>query len=178
MKKTVCLHVVLSVLVALAAAGAPSPAGAQGPSQIGGLPANAKWLAFEFMEEGNKVCYMAGRPDKAEGNYSRRGDIFLLVTHRPSEGARDVVSVLAGYPYKPDTHPTITIDDEDYQLTAMGETAWAENADTDSQLVRAMRAGSQMVVRGTSTRGTETTDTYSLIGFTAAHNAITSACGL
>jgi hypothetical protein len=177
MKRTVRLHV-LSALTLLAASLAPAAAPAQAPSPIGGLPANAKWLAFEYTEGENRVCYMAGKPDKAEGNYTQRGDIFLLVTHRPSENSRDVVSILAGYPYKPDTSPTITIDDQDFEMTPVGDTAWAANSSTDAELVRAMRAGSRMVVRGTSTRGTLTTDTYSLIGFTAAHNAITQACGL
>jgi hypothetical protein len=31
---------------------------------------------------------------------------------------------------------------------------------------------------GTSTRGTDTRDTYSLIGFTKAYEAANSACGL
>jgi hypothetical protein len=35
-----------------------------------------------------------------------------------------------------------------------------------------------MIVKGTSSRGTLTTDTYSLSGFTAAFNAISKACGL
>ena len=34
-----------------------------------------------------------------------------------------------------------------------------------------------MVVKGISSAGTKTTDTYSLKGFTAAHAAINSACG-
>ena len=38
--------------------------------------------------------------------------------------------------------------------------------------------GSGMIVRGVSSRGTETTDTYSLNGFTRAHNAIGQACGV
>ena len=33
-----------------------------------------------------------------------------------------------------------------------------------------------MVVKGTSSRGTVTTDTYSLRGFTAAYDAISGAC--
>jgi Invasion associated locus B (IalB) protein len=40
-----------------------------------------------------------------------------------------------------------------------------------------LKAGKQMIVRGTSSRGTETTDTYSLSGFTAALAAIDKACG-
>ncbi len=35
-----------------------------------------------------------------------------------------------------------------------------------------------MIVAGISSRGTLTTDTYSLNGFTAAYDAITRACGV
>ncbi len=45
-------------------------------------------------------------------------------------------------------------------------------------MVQAMRRGRKMVVRGLSTRGTKTVDTYQLAGFTAAHKAIGKACGV
>ena len=56
------------------------------------------------------------------------------------------------------------------------DTAWARDAASDSAMVKAMIRGNTMVIRGTSNRGTVTTDTYSLSGFTAAHNAINKAC--
>ena len=40
-----------------------------------------------------------------------------------------------------------------------------------------MKSGKQLIVRGTSSRGTATTDTYSLAGFTAALAASDKACG-
>ena len=43
-------------------------------------------------------------------------------------------------------------------------------------MVEAMRRGATMIVEGISSRGTHTKDTYSLTGFTAAHNAINEAC--
>lgn len=52
----------------------------------------------------------------------------------------------------------------------------AVNSEEDRKLVKAMKAGSKMVVVGYSSRGTKTTDTYSLSGFTAAYNAISKAC--
>ena len=41
-----------------------------------------------------------------------------------------------------------------------------------------MKKGNRMVVKGTSSRGTLTTDTFSLKGFTKAYGAIGKACGL
>ena len=45
-----------------------------------------------------------------------------------------------------------------------------------AKLVRAMKSGNRMVVYGTSSRGTKTTDTYSLSGFTAMKKRIDKAC--
>ncbi|MCA1940527.1 MAG: invasion associated locus B family protein [Caenispirillum bisanense] len=154
---------------------AASPAAAADPEILG---AYTDWTAYTFTENGNKVCYMASEPKKAEGNYDKRGDVFVLVTHRPADKTRDVVSVVAGYPYKAESEVRMTIDGRDTSLFTHGERAWARDTATDRKLVESMKAGRQMVVKGSSERGTNTTDTYSLSGFTAAHDAITKACGL
>src|SRR3990167_8855328 len=59
------------------------------------------WSAFTGSEGGKKVCYMVGVPTKEAGDYARRGEVYLLVTHRPADNSRDVVSFTAGYSYKP-----------------------------------------------------------------------------
>ena len=67
------------------------------------------WSAYMFEENGGKVCYMASTPKKAEGNYTSRGDIFALVTHRPGEGTKDVFSYITGYPYKKGADVTVEV---------------------------------------------------------------------
>lgn len=134
------------------------------------------WLAYSFVEDGNKVCYMASKPKKDEGNYSRRDDIFALITHRPSEDTKDVFSYIAGYTYKSGSDVTIDVAGKKFTLFTQGGTAWTPDADTDARLSKAIRAGSNMVVRGTSSRGTATKDTFSLKGSTAAHKKITAEC--
>ncbi|MBB4286246.1 invasion associated locus B family protein [Roseospira goensis] len=167
---------VLALLVT-AAATAPllsaSPAAAQDVKTIGKF---RDWTAYTYDESGNKVCYIASRPQKDEGDYARRGDIFAIVSHRPAEGARNVVSFVAGYPYKEKSEVSVSIDGRrEFTLFTHDETAWAYDED-DAKLVDAMKAGGTMVVKGTSSRGTLTTDTYSLMGFTNAHGAITREC--
>ena len=61
-------------------------------------------------------------------------------------------------------------------LFTQGDTAWTMGEADDAALVAAMKAGVDMVVRGKSERGTDTKDTYSLLGFTAAYDAIGQAC--
>ena len=135
------------------------------------------WSAFTEIEGGRKTCYIGSVPKKSAGNYTQRDPTFVIVTHRPAEGTRDEVSVRAGYTYQQASSVTVTIDRNPFRLWTQGGHAWANTPD-DPKLVAAMRRGNAMVVKGTSTRGTLTTDTYSLTGFTAAYNAASRACGL
>lgn len=136
------------------------------------------WSAFSDGKGKSRICYMASVPTKETGKYKTRGDSFMLITHRPAEKARDVVELRAGYTYKKDSEVTVTIGTTNFNLFTDGGTAWAKDAKTDRALAQAMIRGASMIVKGTSTRGTLTTDTYSLKGFSAAHKAIGKACGV
>jgi hypothetical protein len=170
-KRIIILSGLLGVMVSLAA---PS-ANAADPKELGTF---GKWSAYVFTEDGNKVCYMASEPDKHEGNYTRRDKIYALVTHRPAEGTKNVFSYITGYPYKAGSDATVKVGSRTYTLFTQDETAWAPDAATDNQVIESIRKGSTMVVRGVSKRGTQTTDTFSLSGSAAAHDAISRECGI
>jgi hypothetical protein len=136
------------------------------------------WAAYVMLEDGNKVCYMASTPKKAQGNYTRRGEVFALITHRPAEGTSNVFSYITGYPYKAGSDATVNIGSERFTLFTQDETAWTPDSASDSKLAQSIRKGSSMVVKGTSTRGTITTDTFSLSGSSSAHDAISKECGV
>ncbi len=146
------------------------------PKELGSFN---NWTAYLLDDTGAKVCYIASQPKKAEGNYTSRGDIFALVTHRPQAKTVNVVSIIAGYPYREGVEVSLVVDDnKTFHLFTQGETAWARDAETDKALVAAMRAGNKMVIKGTSSRGTLTTDTYSLAGFGRAHDRASRECGV
>jgi len=137
-----------------------------------------KWSAFSYAEAGKPVCYAASQQTDSKGNYAKRGEVFALVTHRPAAKATDVVSLVAGYDYKPGSEVEVTIGKDKFKLFTEGERAWARDAGTDKAIVQAMTKSASMEVKGTSSRGTETTDTFSLQGFAKAHQAIGQACGV
>ena len=134
------------------------------------------WDAFTYQEDGKPVCFVSSSPKDSNPKNVRRDDIYILVTHRPESKTLDEVSVYTGYPYRDSSVATIDIDGRNFELFTKGDTAWAYDADADKTLVRAMVQGSEMRISGTSQRGTDTTDRYSLLGFTAARNAINKAC--
>lgn len=159
------------VLICLASAIAE----AAGPKDLGTFKG---WSALLLVENKAKICYLHGVPGKSAGKYKKRGDTYLQVTHRTQPKIRNEVSVTAGYNYRKGNRVTLAIDAKKFFLFTQADTAWSGDANTDNKLVAAMRAGRSMIARGTSSRGTLTTDTYSLSGFTAAHRAISKACGL
>ena len=142
------------------------------------LAMHGPWAAFKADENGKPVCYIGAEPEKAEGNYAKRGDTYVLVTHRPALKENDVVSIRAGYAYQAGSRVTVKIGSNTMNLFTKDGHAWTSDAESDTELVRAMKRGNTMVVNGTSSRGTLTTDTYSLNGFTAAYKTSRGACGL
>ncbi len=145
------------------------------PKEIGKF---GDWTSYVLVERGSKVCYMVSRPVKAQGKYTNRGDIFALITHRPAENTKDVFSYITGYSYKNQSDASVTIDNKRYTLFTQGDTAWTPDAEADAKLSKAIRGGSKMTVKGTSSRGTLTTDTYSLKGSGAAYKAISKECNI
>jgi hypothetical protein len=166
------LGLILGLMLGLLLAG---PAAAQAIERISD---HKDWSAFRYKEDGETVCYMASEPKKSEGDYKNRGDIYAIVTHRPASNRIGEVSVSAGYSYKKESSVRMKIGSRSWDFFTNGTSAWAPTAVEDKAIVKAMRAGSSMVVKGTSSRGTLTTDTYSLLGFSKALGAINKACGL
>lgn len=151
-----------------------TPAQAQNSPQL--IDVYNKWEAYTYSEDGQKVCYMGSQPTSAKGDYTQRGKIYVMVTHRPALKLLNEVSFITGYTYKSGSEVDLRIDSKSFKLFTQDDSAWAVNSEEDRKLVSAMKAGSTMVVVGYSSRDTKTTDTYSLLGFTDAYNAISKAC--
>jgi invasion protein IalB len=148
-------------------------ASAQTPEFLG---THRDWNVYAFTEDSQKICYMASEPTKQEGDYTRRGNPAVLVTRRPGSPAVDEVSVQPGYSYREGSEVQVKIGNREFMLFTRGEHAWTKSQEADEALIDAMKRGSNMAVRGTSLKGTYSLDTYSLLGFTAAYQAMVNAC--
>jgi len=176
-RRTAGATLVLAASLAACALATAGSAAAADPRLLGTFK---DWNAFAFEEKGTKVCYISSQPKKKEPAAAKRGDVYVLVTHRPAEKTLDVVSFIAGYPFKKDSETVLEVGGKSFKLFTDGETAWARDADTDKAVTAAFRdtKGKPMVVKGVSGRGTKTTDTYSLDGVAQAYDAINQACGV
>ena len=144
----------------------------------GDLGAFGDWFGEFHDEEGGPVCSMWSSPLKQEGDYAKRGSVFVFVTHRPASRRLGEVFIETGYDYRKDSAVKVAIGGYRFELLTSGSTAWALNEAEQRKLVAAMRAGAEMVVEGVSSRATETRDTYSLRGFSAGLKAISGACAV
>lgn len=135
------------------------------------------WSAYYYKDSKGVVCYMASTPKKDEGKYTKRGDIYTVITHRPKENSFDVINVNAGYTYKPGSKVKIMIGNKTFdKLFTDGDKAWTISDKMDKEIVAEMKRGTRMVITGTSSKGTQTKDTYSLKGFAKAYLAISKKC--
>ena len=134
------------------------------------------WYVFSIKQDSANVCFLSSKAAKSEGNYSKRGEVIFIVTHRPAIKEIGVINFRTGYTFKEDLDAVITIGKHNFTLFTQGSDGWAKDSQTDIAIVKAMIGGSQMVINGISSRGTRTTDTFSLKGFTAAYKAASKAC--
>ena len=134
------------------------------------------WSAFAEGEGKTLLVWPVSKPKKAEGNYSRRGDVFAIVTHLPGQNKWNEFSIVAGYNYQPNSNPDVTIGDIKFQLFTSGSRAWSFSPSEDEKIVKYLKNSMKMKVVGTSSRGTITNDTYSLVGFSKAYQKINEAC--
>jgi hypothetical protein len=134
------------------------------------------WNLYVHDDQSGKVCYIASVPTKSDGNYTRRGAAAVLVAKLPSEPPNEQVSVQPGYPYLEGSEVELKIGDKSWQLFTQGEHAWAKTADDDKAIIASMKAGVDMSVKGTSQKKTWSQDSFSLLGFTAAYDAMLGAC--
>lgn len=110
----------------------------------------------------------------------RRGEILMFVSWIPGSGVNGQVSFTGGYPFAPGSNVELMVDDTKFALNtdtgANPEMAWAPAADDDAKIVAAMKRGTKAVLTARSSRGTETKDTFSLLGFTAAVDEAKKRC--
>lgn len=143
------------------------------------LGTHKDWRALKVTENGQTYCYMISSPKDTNPKGVRRGDINFFVTKVPASKATEV-NVQMGYPLADNARGDILkarIGSTNLRFTTKLQDGWAETKDVPT-LIKSMKRGSSMQISGTSRRGTKTSDTYSLSGFTAAYNAISKACNM
>ena len=136
------------------------------------------WGAYAAAPNGKKVCFALAKPSQSKTNPANRprDPAYAFVSTRPSEKVFNEVSIMIGYAVKPGSESTMEVGGASYSMYTQGDGLWIKNAAEEEHLVEAMRKSSDVVVKGVSAKGTETTDTFSLKGLAQALDRVTQDC--
>jgi len=166
----------VAALVGLSAGGAFAQA--QSTNRVA---AETDWSVF--VEDNPTECWGVSTPKEMVNTRDgrvvavNRGQTLLMVFYRPSAGAKGQVAFTGGYPFASGSTVNMNIGGSQFELFTEGEWAWPATTDDDNKIITAMKRGADAVMTARSGRGTQTQDTFSLLGFTAAVEDAAKRCG-
>lgn len=154
---------------------APAVAGNAEPSLIGQF---GTWGAYTATPNGKKVCFALAKPSSSKTNPPNRprDPSYAFISTRPGEKVSNEVSIMIGYAVKPGSEGSVEVGGSRFAMYSQGDGLWIKNAAEEDRLVDALRKGSDAVVKGTSAKGTETTDTFPLKGLAQALDKLAQEC--
>lgn len=150
-------------------------AGGAEPTLIGQF---GTWGAYSAAPNGKKVCFALAKPSSSKTNPPNRprDPAYAFVSTRPAEKVNNEVSVMIGYALKPGSESSVEVGGAAFAMYTQGDGLWIKNAAEEERMVEAMRKSADLVVKGVSAKGTETTDTFSLKGLAQALDRISQDC--
>ncbi|RBW53265.1 invasion associated locus B family protein [Ruegeria sp. A3M17] len=159
-------------IAGLCVAGMATTAIAQQATSTNRVAAKTDWSVF--VEKDPTECWSVSAPKETVNTKGgrvvsvRRSDILLFVFYRPNAEVKGQVTFTGGYPFAAGSTVTLEIDGTEFALITEGEWAWPATEGEDLKVVAAMKRGTEAVLIARSERGTQTKDTFSLLGFSAA----------
>jgi invasion protein IalB len=157
------------------AAPAAAVAGGAKPTLLGQY---GEWGAYAASPGGKKVCFAIARPTSSETNppAKSRNPTYMFISSRPADKVSNEVSIVIGYPFKPNTEATATVGPTAFALYTQQDGAWIKNVSEETRMIDALRTGQAAVVKGVSAKGTQSSDTFSLKGFSQALDRMDQEC--
>lgn len=173
---------------------APAKETSSKPALIGSY---GDWKVYHSASGKAKICYLLAEPKKRDPQDSKREKAYAFISDRPSEHVRNEVSFVMGFevataadlkdrkkdkkPRKHDTDdasvdPKAAIGDAEFDLAPKGSDLWVKNPAEESKVIGQMRDGVNLVIKAAGKRGGDTTDTYSLSGFSQAIDKAQKDC--
>ena len=134
------------------------------------------WESFILSQDGNKTCFAQSIPVVRAPKKLKREPSRLFVSFRPAENIKNEVSVTNGYEFKLKAPVTAKSGKKSYDLFSKGKFAWIVDDKDDAKLIVTMKKASRLMIIGNTDKGDQTTDHYSMMGFTKAYNTAKKSC--
>jgi len=133
------------------------------------------WESFVAETDKGKICFAQTIPTKRAPAAVKRDKSKLFVTFRPTEEIKDEVSLTSGHDYKTSS-VTATSGKRRYSFFSQKEFAWLLDDQEEKKFIQLMKKATDIIVKARTTEGAETTDHYSMMGFTKAYNTAKKTC--
>ena len=134
------------------------------------------WESFVAETDKGKICFAQTVPTKRAPAAVKRDKSKLFVTFRPSEEIKDEVSLTSGHDYKSST-VTASSGKKRYSFFSQKNFAWLLDDQEEKNFIKLMKRATNLIVKARTIKGAETTDHYSMMGFTKAYNTAKKTCG-
>jgi hypothetical protein len=165
---TVCAFSVAPVL----------PAAAEPANLLGAF---GNWSAFSSGTGSSLTCYALSKPRASRPTTAKRGPaVYLMVSDWPARKVKAEPQIVYGYLAKEGGAAALGVGPEKFTFFIRNSgkegSAWLQQLNDNPRLISAMSGGVSAVASGVSTKGTKTSDTYSLSGFNDAMVKVHAAC--
>ena len=134
------------------------------------------WESFALSQEGNKICFAQSVPVVRAPKKLKRDPSRLFVSFRPAENIKNEISVTNGYEFKLKTPVAAKSGKKTYDLFSKGRFAWVVDNEDEKKLITTMKKASRLMIIGNTDKGDQTTDHYSMLGFTKAYSSAKKNC--
>ena len=133
------------------------------------------WESFIAETDKGKICFAQTVPTKRAPAAVKRNKSKLFVTFRPSEEIKDEVSLTSGHDYKTSS-VTASSGKRRYSFFSQKDFAWLLDDQEEKKFIQLMKRATDIIVKARTTKGAETTDHYSMMGFTKSYNTAKKTC--
>ena len=133
------------------------------------------WESFTVETDKGKICFAQTVPTKRAPAAIKREKSKLFVTFRPSENIKDEISITSGHAYKAST-VTAKSGKRSYSFFSKENFAWILDDQEERKFIQLMKKATDVIVKARTVKGAETTDHYSMMGFTKAYNTAKKNC--
>ena len=134
------------------------------------------WESFVLSQEGSKICFAQSTPVVRAPKKLKREPSRLFVSFRPNENIKNEISVTNGYEFKLKAPVAAKSGKKTYDLFSKGKFAWVVDDKDEAKLIVTMKKASRLMIIGNTNKGDQTTDHYSMMGFTKAYNTAKKSC--
>ena len=134
------------------------------------------WESFVLSQDGNKTCFAQSTPVVRAPKKLKRDPSRLFISFRPTENIKHEISVTNGYEFKLKAPVTAKSGKKAYDLFSKGRFAWVVDNKDEQKLIVTMKKASRLMIIGSTEKGDQTTDHYSMMGFSKAYNTAKKSC--